>query len=153
MKKRLGYVSNSSSSSFLIGCGKIKDKEAFEEFLVDKNIKDMVHIISTDEIKAGSDRYFHYNPKNSEFEIESFMGNIVSCKIDSSKKENYFFFEECPGDDSDFSIYNENGEWEGYNYDIDASFFENCEAGRLFDLYDCSNIEDLDVAYGAGRNG
>lgn len=89
MKLRYGFVSNSSSSSYVICVAKVIDEEKLNKFLEQYSLD--AKIYTTQEIinykgwnrpvmKCGDDLYF---------QCESFNGDTVSIKMDSNKDEKY----------------------------------------------------------------
>lgn len=136
MKIRNGFVSNSSSSSFIIG---IVNTGVGGEGTVFDPTKDMgwefeVKKIDEDNYKLG---------------IESFTYSTVECNI---KPGESFLSLSSSGPDGDeyFSIYDENGAWYDIDYEkIDLDDFD----GTDIDLYERIASLGGQVDYGAGRNG
>jgi len=140
MKKRLGFVSNSSSSSFIICIAKIIDEEKLKKYLTSKGI-DGVHIDTVENLKNRWD----FNVKNNKLFLESFMNDVSTEFI--SMDDKIIYYDITGGSDSDF--------WNGhyYDYDIDLNFFSFDEI-EIYKLFSEKNIgiENGDVSYGAGRN-
>jgi len=135
MKHRNGFVSNSSSSSFIIGIAKV-DVGAPCDFIVSREV------LSKLKLKWELD----FTENNGEYTIDvvSFNGDYVSCKATDGDRIIYMY--ECEGADSDF--------WEEdkgyYNYyKIELSDFskENIEK------YEKILALGGEASYGAGRNG
>lgn len=157
MKIRTGHVSNSSSSSFLLGVGKIKEMKAAKK-LVDFSPQDF-KIISTSELLEKTNRNWHYGPRIDlnlgEVVIESFNGVFVSTKAALGQEE-FFLVMDHDGchDDSDFSEYDHHGNWIGIDYNkIEMEWFskEIKEQSEIF--HKSEIIEDGHIKFGAGRNG
>jgi len=137
MKTRTGFVSNSSSSSFIIAVGKVKNIDKFKEAIGEswefefKQVKD----ISGDKCV-----------------VESFDYDDVSLDVSELDPEDWVFeYYRCEGDDSDFTIYDEDGEFVDYDYNIDLDDFSQKAHDQLA-LID-QHATNVQMSYGAGRNG
>jgi hypothetical protein len=141
MKIRNGFVSNSSSSSFIIGIARVSDEEKLNKYIKDNNISN-VDIVDLDYIKKAWD----INIRNNSISLESFMTDVTTKIISDDDK--FILLDYIGGDDSDF--------WNGdyYDYDIDLTFFDY-NLIKAYDLFNKKNIGivDADSTYGAGRNG
>ena len=144
MKIRTGFVSNSSSSSFIIGLA---------------NDKSGSHIFDINDIRKSSyndsevlilDDYEEINVKfigdgKYKLSYESFTHNSVSCVV---KDGDRFTFLSGIGPDDDSFFYDENY----YNCDYDKIDLSDFDAD---DIKQYELIKSLggDSTYGAGRNG
>jgi len=76
MKTRNGFVSNSSSSSFIIAVGKVIDKEKVESFLDSCDMKDS-YFISIEKLSGMTTLAYPTNINDERIVIESFEGSSV----------------------------------------------------------------------------
>jgi len=146
MKVRNGFVSNSSSSSFILGIAKVTDEKKLREYIDENKLQGLT-------IKKVKDINDSWDVSKTETKIsmESFTYDIVEVNYES-EEDTIVYYEECEGDDSDF--WNEDDGWGEYDYDIDLDFFSQ----GMIDVYDLflskdAGIVDANVTYGAGRNG
>ena len=148
MKIRNGFVSNSSSSSFIIGIGNSTNDKTGKLFWMDE-YGDFT--LDDKPLDKWSDVQVSNTDKDDVYKltIESFTYSEVSCL---AKLGDYVTILNSSGPDGDsyFSVYDSNGEWQYYDYDnIDIDDFDlNDQA-----TYDYINSIGGQVNYGAGRNG
>jgi len=162
MKIRNGFVSNSSSSSFLIGIAEIADKKLFDEVIAqNKNLfKDNSYPVS----KIRSSRLatcYDYSFKNDTISISSFTGAEIACIVEDSgipidefsyDVDKEWLLINYTGDEGDDHFcYNDD-----LDYDIDESFFD----GTLFESVlkwmqepERFGLKNANYKIGAGRNG
>lgn len=174
MKIRKGFVSNSSSSSFMGGIGIVKDMEKFKKWIekihnLGINEHDIRIVdpeeeanISYSELDSDSESWIVYMPINSEPSVslnktEAFkaLNNIP----EAQKAKNALL--DNVSNIIIFSIGNDEGDgqfqmiddWE-VDYDIDLDFFPK-EQQRLYKEFGSkeSGIVCADKIFGAGRNG
>jgi len=165
MKIRQGFVSNSSSSSFVIGVGKVRNKEKLlkhlkKDFGNDLNYWNTPVVFSTsDIIEAINGRESHcsfmlnegmIDLEKSTITLECFNGIKKEIHFDFTKEEE-FFFVEIANDEGD-GAFQEDPDSYDLNYDIDLSFLPKKQQD-LFLLDGLGLVEDLDLSFGAERNG
>ena len=158
MKIRQGFVSNSSSSSFLLAFTEIVNKDAFDRWV--KDLKFDINTLKDDEywyrscggcwVVTGKQILEKYIKR-----IDSFQSDI---KIDSSKinLEKYYFIVNEINDEGDGAF--TSGEPDDYepNYDIDVTFLPIYQQEIYSAVYDKKDIFDsvnTNCYYAAARNG
>lgn len=150
MKIRNGFVSNSSSSSFIVGIGKINDYAKFEKYIKKNNISldYSAKLATMSDIWEG--KAYEARVNNGKIIVESFQTDVRIPIKEYTGEELFFIVDKCGGDDSDF--------WDGdeYNYDIDLSFFDDNDR-KLYEAFFSKDsgidLDNADASYGAGRNG
>jgi hypothetical protein len=149
MKIRQGFVSNSSSSSFICVIGKIIDEEKFNSFLQEQKEKQPDwKLVTEDDIYLGSELKNVIKNKICDFE---------SCVYfpDNVNPEDKVFVYSCAGNEGDycFSYETEDSGWSDYNYDIDLDFFSEEEQDLTNLTPETHGVQIVNVTYYAGRNG
>lgn len=161
MKIRNGFVSNSSSSSYIIGIAIVKDIEKCKTYITDNKIDDEVKLSTFKELKDTEPWEVNIR-KDKSIEIESFDGAIVSVNIEDLKDNDYVLTYCFFGNEGDGHFYErEDGDdgWLEPNYDkvYDDNFFNKTEE-NVMAMLDSSNEAGLDEErtqwiIGASRNG
>lgn len=166
MKIRNGFVSNSSSSSFIIGLGLISDYNKFESWFkktlskgrtiyhcFDYGVIDYNSIFSNEEyVKKQLDYYSIEkieNDSETKITFESFTFNRVSLKINEENKNNIFFYsyKGCEGDHK----FCKGDNWP--DYDIDIDFFKKEQQEVIIGFNKNNGFSEWDIKFGAGRDG
>ena len=144
MKKRMGYISNSSSSSFICCYATIKDLEKAKQYIESKNINKW----SKPEIKTKTEIINNY------YSCDGADWAGVYCEPNySDEYEHYLIFESCGGAgdcDSDFCV---TDDCYDMDYDVDYDDFEEWEREFIEGVTEENGFIDVQIGYGAGRNG
>ncbi|MFW6002096.1 MAG: hypothetical protein ACOCQD_02045 [archaeon] len=168
MKYRTGFVSNSSSSSFMGGIGVITNYEKFEKWKssFDQFIQSDINIYDKEdtwgELKE-TDNFIRLRmPVNSEPEINISKKEIEDCqngipveqKAKNKLLNNHFnvVYFVIGNDEGDSAFVNYDGG--DIDYDIDLDFFDK-DQKRLYEEFgsDKSGVICVDRILGADRNG
>lgn len=142
MRIRLGFVSNSSSSSFICCYATVTDIDKAKKYL--KEMKDIeAEILTTEEALARKESW-------NEFGAD-WAGVWCEPKIEEDKDYHYLIFESCGGaGDSDHDFMED--DW-CCDYDVDYSDFEKFETHFIDGVCKDNGFINIEVGYGAGRNG
>ena len=134
MKVRIGFVSNSSSSSYIIAVGKIINEKLAIEYLdkygIDYDIRTVSELL---------------NYGNKYMTRAAFDGNEVSIKIDANKPDDKYISIRHSEDMEE----SEDGDT---NYDIDSDYFDKT-GQAIFMINEECGISNFESTYGAGRDG
>lgn len=140
MKIRTGFVSNSSSSSYVIGVARVTDEEKLKAFIEEHKLQYDANIYTTEEaINAGG-----WSPPTTKigdktyFCCEAFDCNEVRIEIDPEKNEKFVSFYHC-----DDIMEDEDGPVEP----------DVIEDGGIYSLTEEHGVTDIKVSEGYGRNG
>ena len=153
MKVRNGFVSNSSSSSFIVGIAKIKDYDKFQNYLRENSITlgyDVKVITFANMLKDGWDTKII----DDKIIVESFQTD-ARVSTNDLRGDELFFVVNKSNNEGDSAFSNDDGYWE-LDYDIDLSFFDSSDRSiynAFFDEKSGLDLEKSDVSFGAGRNG
>lgn len=160
MKIRNGFVSNSSSSSFIIGIAIVADLDTCKKYIAENNIKtegyDDPKLVQLKDINMNQS-YDIEEITSKEIIIESFNDARVSINIENLDEEDYIFYYHYTGDEGDPRFYAGDMDWCDLDYEIDYDFFSGTEK-KVIDMFFDPDVAGLNKAecestFGAGRNG
>jgi len=158
MKIRNGFVSNSSSSSFIVAVAKVADKKKLNAWLktlkVDKY--DYMTLKLKDIIPFDKKEWNSVYKKDDEVIVESFNTSVKLNVKKMKDKDNVFIVSimNNEGDCGRFSGCDEYGNYQGFiDYDIDIDYFGENQLALWDGLNGNNGLSDVAKTYGAGRNG
>ena len=156
MKIRKGFVSNSSSSSFIIGISTVSDIDKYNKYIKDNNIGEEVKVITFKDVKEN--RPWQIEPiRDNKLTVESFDCSSVTLDIKNIKDDDYILMYVFFGSEGDDSFMDEDSEWSELDYDIDYDFFSK-EQKDVLDMFSNPknaglNEDNTLYTLGAARNG
>jgi len=155
MKIRQGFVSNSSSSSFIIGIGKIKNKKKLNDYLEKNDLKKFfnwdIEILNGKElIEESKNSYSHFSILSDKIYVEAMVNSCPSVSIKFNKKNEYLIFNHG-NDEGDSYFYDNFLDELNYN-NVDYDYFSEKEQ-KMIDLFKNKEIIDGNYLFGADRNG
>lgn len=152
MKTRYGFVSNSSSSSFIVGVAEIVDKAKFDAYIEEHNIAlDNAESYETNaSIVTESDDRWDVRFSLDEVRVISFD---TSVSVERKEPGTIYFVTNINNDEGDGPFWND--EYCEMEYDITPDYFDGKQR-KVYDMFsdvDSGLNMENQVAYGAARNG
>ncbi len=168
----MGFVSNSSSSSFIIGIAAIKnydefykwylknkDDHKYEIYIVAYNNAEKIIYTSDDisekgfgEMRPINDYLSSFRTNDKYIEMENFATSVLIEYDPNDYNLQYFAILDISNDEGDYAFWDE--AYGEMDYDIDLDYF--CERQKTLHSIFSENKIGLDksaVKYGAARNG
>ena len=162
MKTRQGFVSNSSSSSFIVGVAKVKKSKTaqFKKWLFDLNKERgcpdydrETQVLSTMDVLRSEDQsyFMEYDGSSVTVTAEVNTEPQVCIRVDSDKDDEYFVVH-IGNDEGDGPFWDE---YRGnYDYDkVDENYFIGYQKEILDVLMSSKFFSNVEYKIGAARNG
>lgn len=152
MKNRTGFVSNSSSSSFIVGVAEVIDNNKLNSYVLERGIKydSDFKVTTIGEIKSNAFWDIKYN--NGKIRVSSFQTD-VSLNIGEKPDDTKIVYVNISNDEGDYAFI-EDEDWGDLNYDIDLDYFDDKQQD-IYSVFTSGNsgINNADITFGAARNG
>lgn len=149
MKVRHGFVSNSSSSSFIVGIAEIVDKEKFDEYVKG-------HKIALDQysvfITGTGSKNWEVRRTEDKISVDGFAAT-VSAKVTSPSA--IYLAVNISNDEGDYGRFSYDDRLGEIDYNIDADYFD-ADQRKVYDMFfdrDSGLSMENDIQFGAARNG
>jgi hypothetical protein len=144
MKIRAGFVSNSSSSSFMVGIAIIEDEKKFNKL---KEKYGEIAVFDPDNYNS-----YEIQKKGDTVLVETPVNYSTTLSVKPADKKVAYF--SIGNDEGDSCFYEDDGsDWPELNYDIDLDFFNERQINLYEDFSEKNGLSNIDKIYGAGRNG
>lgn len=153
-KFRSGFVSNSSSSSFIIGIGIIKDVVKFDKALEialesKQNYKDDLEVKTLGEWRETSGGWCGPKFQNGYMVIDSFDYSEVSVKVEGLANGTLIAVMDTCGELTEDFEFQEDED----DYELDYSLSPTEEDETRMNIFYADGIDHAETCGGAGRNG
>lgn len=146
MKYRNGFVSNSSSASYIIGIAKIVDENKFCKWIDDNDFKDLLDIYPPE-------KYTNIQENDNFYYIESFDSDRAIIDQNDVKKGEVvvgFYFSEEPGDYYYIDEDSDNIDYDNVDYE---SLFTERENSFVDGFNESNGLSHVSIQMGSARNG
>jgi len=154
MKVRQGFVSNSSSSSFIVGVGKIKSLDSFQKWAKKNKVTLGTENYSDIRLKTTSDILkndgWDFGVDGNQLYVEEPVNSGGRVYSDFDPAGDDFYCIVCIGNNEGDDQF-----WTGddMDYDIDQSYFCGEQEAILEMLENGDLLEGVSSHFGAARNG
>lgn len=153
MKIRSGFVSNSSSSSFIIGIGQVTDRAVFEAACKERNIDICgdVQLMTIGEIRENRP-YEIDSITEDRLTVESWMYSTVSLNHTDLPDDALIAVMQMTGElDGDYAFSDDDDDgWGDMNYDLSPTDEDHT---KMEVFSEACGVKNGDATGGAGRNG
>lgn len=158
MKIRDGFVSNSSSSSFIIGLGKVSDLNKFEALMKKKNLDftkprwDLcASLHSLRSIKENETDLYDLKLEGNDLILEcEYSGRSINLDVSNYSDDDKIFVLQIHNNEGDCDSELTEAVYEGQELSLD--YFGE-QASWVTDISEKHGIQDWTVTYGCARNG
>jgi len=151
MKIRNGFVSNSSSSSFIATYGKIVDVKKFEKWMATFPHASRYKIMNGTSLLEMQENGGWNKPITSGF-MDCMISENEVIHAAKTNPDDLFIFKTGIGPDCDSDFMNSEDDWD-LNYDIDLDRFNSDDIELYQSSVEYNGIEVIEQTYYAGRNG
>ena len=154
MKIRNGFVSNSSSSSFIVGVAKISDYNKFQERLKEIGIHiDSYELMIKSISDVRNDNIFECRYFDGNFHVESFSSS-AGINVKEMIDTDLLFIVNIANNEGDNEFMDSYDGDMDYNIGLDFFYKNQQELYKMFfDEQSGLDITKCDINYGAARNG
>lgn len=142
MKIRHGFVTNSSSSSFICVLGEVIDKEKFEASGLGKSYYGW-------QFKAG----WQNEEATPFYSLGADWAGVWIDEKELQDDKEYFYWEEYGGAGDDDYCFRKDPDDYDLDYDVELSDFPQDEQEKFECTVEENGLRYVDGGYGAGRNG
>lgn len=160
MKIRKGFVSNSSSSSFLLGVALIEDEDKFNKWWESLNKKWWDHDVRISTVHDLKNNFSHsgwgtIRVEDECLKVECFRGDVVQLSLENRAPSDRVLIVDIANNEGDCGFPTEDGELYGSpDYDIDLEFLGEQQIALYHGITSKENgLVDGQVKFGAARNG
>ena len=152
MKIRNGFVSNSSSSSFMIAVAKITDIKKASEWLKKLAIdEDPFKYNYSIAVIGEKDEHWSVSNDGKTIRVESFRGDRVEGTF--SNPDDKFLAIRITNNEGDWAFSDNDSDWGDIDYDIDLDFFGSKQIDIWNGLTPENGFSEVEKSFGAARNG
>lgn len=148
MKIRNGFVSNSSSSSFIATYGMVVNEEQFNAWKSSHEIGDEYKMLTGEELWKKYNDQYDYDLRGHDFFDHVDWKPIIKAAIDNPKA--IFVFKTGCGPDSDMDFMND---WGDIDYDIDLDRFNDSDIALYNSTPETNGVKVVSQTFYAGRDG
>ena len=151
MKIRNGFVSNSSSSSFIATYGKIVDVKKFENWMSNCPYAKNYKVMSGTKILEEQNAHKWDTPVTSGF-MDYMINEKTVLEVMATNPDDLFIYKTGTGPDCDSDFMTSEDDWD-LNYDVDLDRFDSDDIELYGSSVEYNGVEIIEQTYYAGRNG